>query len=93
MWLALVDETRIARDHEQPLDARQTRNDVFDHPVGEILLLGVAAHVLERQHRDGRLVGQREASGLGRRGGLRLGGDADLQGIGADRLGDVLELG
>ena len=33
-------------------------DDVLDHAVGEILLLGIAAHVLERQHGDRRLVGQ-----------------------------------
>ena len=58
--LALVDEARIARDHEQPLDPRQSGDDVLDHPVGEIVLLRVAAHVLKRQHRDRRLVGQRK---------------------------------
>ena len=61
---ALVGEARIAGDHEQPANARQRGDDVLDHAVGEILLLGVAAHVLERQHGDRRLVGQRErASG------------------------------
>ena len=57
---ALVGEGRIARDDEQPLDARKAGDDVVDHAVGEIFLLGIAAHVLERQHGDRRLVGQRE---------------------------------
>ena len=57
---ALVGEARIAGDHEQRLEARQRGDDVLDHAVGEILLLGIAAHVLERQHGDGRLVGQSE---------------------------------
>jgi hypothetical protein len=34
-----------------------------------------------------------EAGGRGLRGGLGLGGHADLQRIDLDRLGDVLELG
>ena len=58
--LALVGKTRIAGDHEQRLEARQAGDDVFDHAVDEVLLLGVAAHVLERQHGDGWLVGQRQ---------------------------------
>ena len=89
--LALVGEGRIARDHEQRLEARQRGDDVLDHAVGEIFLLGIAAHVLERQHRDRRLVGQRQrvrALGMleGRRG-LRAEPDAP----GAHRLGDVLQ--
>jgi hypothetical protein len=31
--------------------------DLLDHPVGEIFLLRIAAHVLKGQHRDRRLVG------------------------------------
>ena len=33
---ALVGEARIAGDHEQPAEARQRRDDVLDHAVGEI---------------------------------------------------------
>ena len=54
----------MARDHEQPLDAREARDDVLDHPIGEIVLRRIAAHVLKRQHRDGRLFGQRERGSL-----------------------------
>ena len=57
---ALVGEARIARDDEQPADARQRGDDVLDHAVGEIFLLGVAAQVLERQDGDGGLVWQGE---------------------------------
>src|SRR5271166_1133826 len=35
---SLVGEARIARDHEQPPDARQSGGDVFDHSVDEIVL-------------------------------------------------------
>src|SRR6516164_4314267 len=49
--LALVGEARIAGDHEEPADARQAGDDVLNHTVGEIFLLGVGAHVLEGQHR------------------------------------------
>ena len=55
--LALVRETGIAGDHEQPADAAECRNDLLDHPVSEIFLLRIAAHVLEGQHRDRRFVG------------------------------------
>ena len=43
----LVDEARIARDHPQPGELRQRREDVVDQAVAEMLLLRVAAHVLE----------------------------------------------
>ena len=57
--LALVDEARVARDHEQPAPFRQCRDDVFADTVGEVLLFGIAAHVGERQDGDRRLVRQR----------------------------------
>src|SRR5215467_891371 len=56
--LTLVRKARIASDDEEPADATERSNDFFDHSVGEILLLGVAAHILERQHRNRRLIGQ-----------------------------------
>src|SRR4029077_10613548 len=58
--LTLVSKTRIARDHEQGLEARQAGDDVLDEAIDEILLLGVATHVLERQHGDGGLVRQQQ---------------------------------
>ena len=59
--LALVDERRVARDHEEPAQLRQRGDDVLADAVGEILLLRIAAHVGERQHGDGRPVGQRQS--------------------------------
>jgi hypothetical protein len=56
--LAFVSKTRIAGDHEEPADSRERGDDFLDHAVGEILLLRVAAHIGERQHRDRRLVGE-----------------------------------
>src|SRR5260370_1482809 len=56
----LVGETRISGDHEEPANAGQRRDNVLDHAISEIFLLGIAAHVLERQHRDRGLVGQRQ---------------------------------
>ena len=71
---ALVGEARIARDHEQPANARQRGDDVLHHAVGEVLLFGVAAQVLEGQDGDRRLVGKgpRRCGCFIRRGGLRL---------------------
>ena len=40
--LALVGERAGPRDHEQLAEPGQFCRDVFDHAVGEILLLGVA---------------------------------------------------
>jgi hypothetical protein len=53
---ALVREARIAGDHEQPAHVAQRGDDVLDDAVREVFLLRVVAHVLERQHRDRRLV-------------------------------------
>jgi hypothetical protein len=47
----LVAEGGIARDDEEIPYAAQRGGDVFDHAVSEIILLGVAAHILERQDR------------------------------------------
>ena len=49
---ALVGKGGVTRDDEEPSDAGERSDDFLDHAVGEILLLGVAADVLERQHRD-----------------------------------------
>ncbi len=80
----LVRETRIARDHEQPAHARQVGNNVLCHPIDEVFLLGIAAHVLERQHRDRGLIGQR------RRGAHC--GTAEADAINSYQLSDILEL-
>jgi hypothetical protein len=63
--LAFARKARIARDHEEPADAAERSDDLLDHAVGEILLLRVATHVLERQHGDRRLVGQWQRSRWG----------------------------
>src|SRR4051812_15826594 len=58
--LAFISEAGTAGDHEQPANAAESGDDLLDHAVSEILLLGVAAQVLKRQDRNGRLVGQGE---------------------------------
>ena len=58
--LALVGEARIAGDDKEPADAREGGDDLLDHAIGEIVLLRVARHVLERQYRDRGLIGQRQ---------------------------------
>ena len=59
----LVHEGRVARDHEQVAKARERGDDVLGQAVGEELLLGIAAHVDERQDRDRRLVRDRAQRG------------------------------
>src|SRR5581483_4931937 len=82
---ALVGEARIPRDHEQPVDPRQTGDDVLDHTIGEVFLIGIAADVLEGQHRYRRLVGQRHRR-LGRFRRVR-----QVDPIDTHRARDVLE--
>src|ERR1700684_3921491 len=74
---SLEGESCIASDNEDTGEARQVRCQVFGQAIREILLFLVAAHILKRQHHDGRFVGQRKRgwergrlSGPGRR--LRL---------------------
>ena len=57
---ALVGERRVSGDHEQRVEPRQFGDDVFGNTVGEKLLFRIAAHIQERQHRDRRLVGERQ---------------------------------
>src|SRR5262245_6749104 len=63
--LALVSEGRVACDYEEPAQFRQRGYDVFADAVGEIFLFRLAAHVEERQHRNGRPVGQRQRGAEG----------------------------
>ena len=65
---ALVGEARIAGDDEQPANAAQRGDDVLHHPISEILLLRIAAHVLERQDGNRGFVRQGQ-TGLNRRAG------------------------
>jgi len=52
------DEFRaITKSHLKPESAVM---NVLDDAIREILLLGIAAHVRERQNGDGGLVGERE---------------------------------
>src|SRR5262249_38377296 len=71
--LALVNEARIAGDHEEPADAAERGDDLFHHAVREIFLFRVAAHVGEGQHCNRRLFGKGKRRVLLRRGRYRLG--------------------
>ena len=53
---ALVGEGSVARHHEQRGDLREIGDDVLGDAVAEIILLGVARHVDEGQHRNRGLV-------------------------------------
>ena len=66
--LALVLEGGIAGDDEQLGEPRQLGDDIVGNAVAEIVLVLVAAQVVERQHGDRRPVGQGQGGGglLGR---------------------------
>jgi len=55
-----VHQSRIPRDYEEPVDARQAGYDVVDNAFNEIVLLGRTANIREGKHRDRRLVRQSE---------------------------------
>src|SRR5262249_10297997 len=85
----LEGEARISRDHEQRFEPRQRGDDLLDHPVGKVLLLWIAAHVLERQYGDRRLVRKlRNRTKPPGQCAMRARG----YGISANGLGDVLEV-
>ena len=50
---AFIGKCRVACDHEQARDTRQISSQILGNPVGKIFLLGVIAHIIKRQHRDG----------------------------------------
>ncbi len=54
----LVDKRRVARDDEELVEAGECGDDVLGYAVGEKFLFRVVGHIVERQHRDGWLVGQ-----------------------------------
>ena len=89
---ALVGEGRVAGDDEQPFDPRQAGDDVLDDAVDEIFLLGVAAHVLKRQHGDRRPLRDGESgagAGFRRRDCARR--HVRFDAVDAHRPGDVLD--
>ena len=56
----LVDEGGVAGDDEQPSDAGKPGDQILGNAVGKIVLIRVAAHIGERQHRDRGAIGQRQ---------------------------------
>ena len=48
----------VAGDYHQVPEARELGDDILGDAIAEVDLLGIATHVLERQHRHGWLVGQ-----------------------------------
>ena len=66
--LAPVCPRGVPRDDKDAGELGQVRDQVFRHAVGEVVLRRVVAQVVERQHRDRRLVGQRQSRLLDRCG-------------------------
>ena len=82
--LALVLERRVARDDDKARHLREVGDEVLGHAVGEVRLVGVAAHVVERQHGDRRLARRRGRGGR-RRLAWRAGAFAAAGVAGASR--------
>src|SRR4029450_11816300 len=51
--LPAIGERRVPRNDEERMKLRQLGDDVLADAVGEVLLLGIATHVRERQEGDG----------------------------------------
>ena len=90
--LALVGESRIARDDDRVGKPGEIGCETLGHAVHELFLLFSAAETGERQHDDRapRRPGLLRRRFEGRRPWLR--GHADLERIDAQRLGDVFKL-
>jgi len=84
--LALVGEGRVASDHKQPANAAQFGDNILNHAIGEIFLLGITTQVLEWQYRDRGLVRQ------GERRPFPWRAPANRYAIDAHRTRNVLEL-
>src|SRR5207245_9998953 len=67
----LVGEARIARDHEEPTQARQGRDDFLHHAVRKVVLLRIVAHVGEWQDGNRGPVGESQCRPRLLRCGLR----------------------
>src|SRR5262249_45712409 len=90
--LAFVHKGRVAGDHMEPPDPRQPGDDVLDNAVDKIFLLEIAAHIGERQYRDGRPVpSRREGSSRLVFRAPRQGFDRLLDSVDAHRPRDVLD--
>ena len=68
--LAFVGEGRIAGDDKQTGDLGEIAGQHFGEAVAEVVLLGIATQIHQRQHDDGGFVGQRQEIG---RWGLGVG--------------------
>ena len=85
---ALVGKGRISRDDKKPFESRKPGDDILDHAIGKIFLLGIAAHILERQHGDGRFVGPRQFA----RGYFASRRSVRVKFIDSNRARNILEL-
>src|SRR6516164_512656 len=52
--LPLEGERSVTCNHKRPIDTRQVRRQAFRDPIDEIILLGTAAYVSERQDHNGK---------------------------------------
>ena len=73
--LPLEDEARVAGDHRERAPGAQRADQVLGQAVGEVLLIGIAAQVQEREHGDrgssGIIKDGRQRTELDRRGECR----------------------
>src|SRR6516162_3303935 len=53
---ALIGKCGRSSDHEKPMKSAERRSDFLYHSICKVLLVRIAAHILERQDSDGRLV-------------------------------------
>ena len=56
--LAFVGEGRVAGDDKETGDPGEIAGQHFSEAVAEVVLLGIATQIHQRQHDDGRFVGQ-----------------------------------
>ena len=89
--LAFVGERRAARDHREETKRGEPRDQVFDDPVGQVLLRRIGAAILEGQNRDCRPAAEARYRRGGSRSTFRLRGERP-HAIRTHRRRDVLQL-
>jgi hypothetical protein len=82
----------MARSDRKPVPSRKRCNDVLRQSISKMLLVGIATHVDEGQHSDGRFVGQSEPTPRRRRSLKGLSGTGGPDAKDTDRLSNVLDL-
>src|SRR5262245_29097569 len=88
---SFVGKRRISRDDKKPTQLGYGGDDILRNSVGEIFLLGIAAHVDERQDSDGRPLGGYPFTLASSRGDRSWGLVGQMYAVNTDWPGNVFD--